>query len=131
MENIKELAYALSGKAQSLIEDLEDTYETESLGEKLDAIKNGLVAIVNQPIAPHSAKDALDAIQAITSESNVFDIIDAVKAAQSAFIFVNEEMLAEMGQDLAFIGEVMEAEAKADALKEAWSKDKTADWYEA
>ena len=122
MENIKELAYALSGKAQSLIEDLEDTYETESLGEKLDAIKNGLVAIVNQPIAPHSAKDALDAIQAITSESNVFDIIDAVKAAQKAFLAVDSESAAAFGEDFAFLQEFAAEEEMAIRKNKAWEK---------
>ena len=131
MDKIEELAKALATKAQSLIEDLEDTYETDNLGEKLDAIKDGLALLNKGQFSSLASSSALDAIKSVTDQSNVFDIIDAVKAAQSAFIFVNEEMLAEMGQDLAFMGEVVEAEAKADALKEVWSKDKTADWYEA
>jgi hypothetical protein len=121
MDKIEELAKALATKAQSLIEDLEDTYETDNLGEKLDAIKDGLALLNQGQFSSLASSSALDAIKSVTGQSNVFDIIDAVKAAQKAFLAVDSESAA-FGEDFAFLQEFAAEEEMAIRKNKAWEK---------
>ena len=122
MDKIEELAKALATKAQSLIEVLEDTYETDNLGEKLDAIKDGLALLNKGQFSSLASSSALDAIKSVTDQSNVFDIIDAVKAAQKAFLAVDSESAAAFGEDFAFLQEFAAEEEMAIRKNKAWEK---------
>lgn len=113
MDKIEELAKVLATKAQSLIEDLEDTYETDNLGEKLDEIKGGLTLLNKGQFSSLTSADALDAIKSVTAQSNVFDIIDAVKTAQKAFLAVDRASAAAFGEDFAFLQEYAAEEEMA------------------